>query len=108
MTFKQIIDYVDLVRPNPFDDDTKLKWLSEAEGIVRSEVLCRSAKDIPQSVSLTGEPSAPMPYTRLYSYYLFSMIDFLMSDYDSYKISSEMFERAVEVYAKWHLRGGEA
>lgn len=107
MTFKQIIDYVDTVRPNPYDDDTKLTWLCEAEGIVRSEVLSQGMEYIPQSLDGEDEPSAPMPYVRLYSYYIFSMMDFLTSDYDSYKISSEMFEKAIEIYAKWHIRGGD-
>ena len=53
-------------------------------------------------------PSVPMPYVRLYSYYLFAMIDFLTSDYDRYKISSEMFEKTIEAYAKWYMRNGEA
>lgn len=108
MTFKQIIDYVDLVHPNVFDNQTKLLWLCEAEGIVRSEIFCDDASEFPESVSLTDIPSAPMPYARLYTYYLFAMIDFLLSDYDRYKISSEMFESAVASYAKWYIRCGGA
>lgn len=108
MTFKQIIDYVDLVRPNAFDNETKLFWLCEAEGIVRSEILCSDVSNFPERVSLDESPSAPMPYARLYAYYLFAMIDYLLSDYDRYKISCEMFESAAAAYAKWYIRRGEA
>ncbi len=108
MTFRKIIDYVDSVHPNAFDTNTKLMWLCEAEGIVRSEIFCAAVSDFPESVSADDTPSAPMPYARLYAYYLFAMIDFLLSDYDRYKISSEMFEKAVESYAKWYIRHGEA
>lgn len=107
MTFNQIINYADSVKPNPFDESTKLSWLCEAEGLVRSEIMRQSAENIPETVLATGTPSAHAPYARLYSYYLFSMIDFLMADYDSYKISSEMFEKALESYGKWYVRRGE-
>lgn len=106
MTFKQIIDYVDSVHPNAFDTDTKLKWLCEAEGIVISEIFGAKASEFPESVSADASPSAPMPYARLYAYYLFAMIDFLLSDYDRYKISSEMFENTIASYAKWYVRHG--
>ncbi len=107
MTFREIIDYVDSVHPNAFETDTKLLWLCEAEGIVRSEIFCDAVSDLPDFVSDDDTPSAPMPYARLYAYYLFAMIDFLLSDYDRYKISSEMFENAVASYAKWYIRHGE-
>ncbi len=106
MTFKQIIDYVDSVHPNAFDTDTKLKWLCEAEGIVKSEILCAKVSDFPENVSEDDSPSAPMPYARLYIYYLFAMIAFLLSDYDRYRISSEMFENTIASYAKWYVRNG--
>ena len=108
MTFKQIIDYVDLVHPNAFDSDVKLLWLCEAEGIIKSEVLGADVSSFPEKVSLEDIPTVPMPYARLYSYYLFAMMDFLLADYDRYKISSEMFENAVASYAKWYIRHGEA
>ncbi len=108
MTFKQIIDYVDLVHPNAFDTGTKLRWLCEAEGIVKSEIFGARVSDFPESISEEESPSAPMPYARLYTYYLFAMMDFLTSDYDRYRISSEMFESAVTSYAKWYIRRGEA
>ena len=107
MTFKQIIDYVDLVHPNAFDVDTKLRWLCEAEGIVISEIFGAKVSDFPKSLSAEQSVSVPMPYARLYSYYLFAMMDFLTSDYDRYRISSEMFESSVASYAKWYIRHGE-
>ncbi|MBE6548303.1 MAG: hypothetical protein E7667_05445 [Ruminococcaceae bacterium] len=104
MTFKQIIDYVDAVRPNPFDTDTKLKWLCEAEGLVLCEIHGKSADNIREQIGEEDIPAAFLPYSRLYAYYLFAMIDFLLSDYDRYKISSEMFEKAMEMYGKYCIR----
>lgn len=108
MTYKQIIDYVDLVHPNSFDLNTKLLWLCEADGLIRAEVHGESPATLPETVTILNSPSVPSPHARLYSYYLFAMIDFLLSDYDRYKISSEMFERAFDVYAKWYVRHGGA
>lgn len=107
MTFRQIVNFVDALRPNPFEESTKLSWLCEAEGLVRAEVLGQSAQDIPQTVPGTDTPVVSAPYTRLYSYYLLAMIDLFSSDYDRYKISSEMFESAMQLYAKKYQRTGE-
>lgn len=107
MTFNQIIQYVDSVRPNPFTESVKLSWLCEAEALVRGEIMGQGADSIPESVLGTDIPSAHATYIRLYSYYVFSMIDFLMSEYDRYKMSSELFEKAFNDYAKWYMRKGE-
>ena len=108
MTYNQIINYVDLVYPNSFDQNTKLMWLCEADGLVRAEVHGEPPASLPEKVTILDSPSVPVPHVRLYSYYLFAMIDFLLSDYDRYKISSEMFEKAMEIYAKWYIRHAEA
>ncbi len=107
MTFENIIDFVDTVRPNPFDEGTKLWWLCEAEGLVRTEILGELPESIPETVTKAQSPSATGPYIRLYSYYLIAMIDLFMSDYESYKISSEIFEKTVEAFGKWYIRHGE-
>ena len=107
MTFRQIVLYVDALRPNPFEESTKLSWLCEADGLVRAEVLGQSASLIPQSILGTDTPVVSSPYVRLYSYYLLAMIDLFSSDYDRYKISSQMFEDAMQSYAKKYQRTGE-
>lgn len=104
MTFGQILNYVDGVRPNPFDSNTKLSWLGEADCLVRAEIHGEDTEGLSAPVSVTDIPAAPVPYLRLYSFYVFAMMDFLCSDYDRYKISSGMFEDAMELYAKHYLR----
>lgn len=104
MTFKNILSYVDSVRPNPFDEETKLGWLGEADGLVRAEIHGEAPEGVSASVAATDIPAAPVPYLRLYPFYVFAMMDFLCSDYDRYKVSAGIFEDAMELYAKHYVR----
>lgn len=103
MTFKQIIEYTDAVCPSAYDSKTKLLWLSEVESAVRCEIHGEAAGgDI--EISLEDEASVPNEYCRLYSYYIFAMTDYLCRDLDRYRLSAALYERAVELYAKYCMR----
>ncbi len=103
MTFKTIIDYVDKVSPNAFGTDEKLLWLGEVEAMVKSEIY---GEETNGSVTVTESdvPIVSAPYSAIYAYYIFSMMDYLTSDFDRYGVSSELFEKSMNLYAKYCLR----
>jgi len=45
-TLAEIIDFVDGINPNKLDDNTKAAWISEAEGIVQTDVMLIAPADI--------------------------------------------------------------
>ena len=108
MTFKKIIDYIDTVKPNAYDVATKLHWLFEADSIILCEVHRKKPSELDMALGEQDTPSVPEPYSRLYSYYVFAMMDFFSGDVDGYKLSAEMFDKLTDIYAKWYVRGGEA
>lgn len=46
MKITELFEYIDEVKPNAFSDDVKLRWLSEVEGMIQSEILLLSPPDI--------------------------------------------------------------
>lgn len=110
MTLTELIDYTNAVKPNSYGDaDVKLRWINEVHGLVEVEVLNKKIEDIEyiSNINLNRVLEVPDPYSRLYIYYFFAMIDFLNGDYEKYKMSSLAFENEMKSYAKWCLRNKE-
>lgn len=104
MTFKKIIEYTDSVCPSAFGSDVKLRWLQEVESAVRCEIHGDETGGGVSDMTLESEGSVPFEYCRLYSYYIFAMTDYLNGDLERYRLSSELYEKAMELYAKHCIR----
>ncbi len=105
MTVKEIIDYIDKLRPNSFDFATKLIWINEVEGMVQSEIMKRPLDKISVLVDKNDYVSVKHPYTQMYGFYLVSMIDFFSGDYVKFQNSSAAYNDALKLYAKYVARG---
>ena len=46
MTIEKLFAYVSKVKPHAFDDEVLLRWLSECEGMIQSEILLLSPDDV--------------------------------------------------------------
>lgn len=98
MTLKECIEYVDLIKPNAFDEATKTRWVNELEGRVQTEVFLFGPDNITtytwdqnQDTELFVKP----PYEDIYYEYLQARIDYANGEYDKYENTMAMFE------AKW-------
>ena len=97
-----VLSLVDGIRPNDLDASLKARWLREVEGTVRVEILGES----PFSMDL-GDPltlTAPVPYDRLYVWYLCAMIDLVQGDAALYRNDAQAYNEALSDYAKWMVR----
>lgn len=109
MTVNQAILRADELRPNPFDENQKARWLSEIDGKIASEIL--NKKDFaPYDLSEGGEREllAEEAYCDLYLFYLCAMIDFFSRDYGEYNNSILMFSNAYSTFAKAKMKNGSA
>ena len=46
MTLKEVIDYVDEIKPNAFSEATKTIWVNECEGLVQTEIFLLNESEV--------------------------------------------------------------
>lgn len=107
MTIRELIDYVDEVRPNSFGDKTKIVWINEIEGAVQTEIMGIYPSDVAQYE--VGEDDDALllvkaPHAKLYAWYLIAMMDLVSLGDAAYKNSYRIFNTFWEEYARWYLR----
>ena len=104
MKISDMLELVDAVKSNEYSDDIKIRWLNDVEGRVLCEICKVKPEEIKEMTSGDDILSVPSPYSRLYLFYLASMIDFSRSDTAAFSRSNEAYESAFNEYAKFVLR----
>ena len=111
MTVMECITLVDALKPNQFDLETKVKWLSDIDGTIVRELI-----DTHESSPLKGEffpytPEntsrnliAPHPYDILYRWYLESQIDLGNMEIGKYNNTRSLFNNAYQTYTDHYNR----
>ena len=97
-----VLSVVDEIRPNELDASLKERWLREAEGTVRVEI----KGELPSELTF-DEPlllTVPIPYDRLYVWYVCAMIDRSLGDSALYQNDMAAYNESFGDYAKWTLR----
>ena len=108
MKANEAIERVDTLRPNPFSEEEKLRWLSELDGKISKEVLkLGKVFDYTGQVPSETELLVRLPYTDVYLFYLCAMIDFFSRDYEEYNNSMLMVNTILNSLAKAVVRGDE-
>lgn len=104
MKLGQVIAMVDDIKPNAFGNDTKTKWINEAEGMVQTEVFLLAPDEIvtydyerDKEKDLMVRP----PHDKLYWSYLTAMIDFANGEYDRYQNTVQMFNSHFGEFMRW-------
>ena len=107
MTIKELIEYVDEIRPNSYSSKTKSVWINEIEGAVQTEIMGiypavvarYDAKDDENTELLVKAPHA-----KLYAWYMIAMMDLVSLGGADYENSYRVFNTFWEEYARWYLR----
>ena len=104
MTVKEAIAFVDDIKPNAFTNLAKTRWLSEAEGMVQTEVLMIAPADI-QTYTWTKDQDTELivapPHDKLYTSYLAAMIDYANGEYDRYQNAMQLFNAHFGEFMAW-------
>ena len=118
MTINELITEVDDLKGNQFGDAQKIKWINEVEGRILEEILKKRELDegmeLPEFVeydentNMDTELLVPAPYTDLYKYYLFSMIDLNNEEYDRYQNTAVLFNNSYQQFANYWYRTHKA
>lgn len=111
MTINEAVSLVDRMRPNQFDFETKVKWLSKLDGMVFREILQTHEGNTVES--FTGYSSAetetelliPYPYDEdIYGYFLQAQIDSENGEMAKYNQSITMYNGAFKLFQDWYNR----
>lgn len=89
MTVQELFEYIDMVKPNAFDDADKLRWLNQFDGEIQTEMFLIKEPELYEN--LDEELHLKSPWDMLYEYYMTAMVDFWNGEYDKYSTTMEMY-----------------
>lgn len=98
-TRRDIIARVDNLKLNTYTTEAKVQYIDTLEGLISIQLL--HAPFTPSTAEVK-DLIVPDPFTEMYVYYLFAMIDQLNMEYDSYNNNMQMFNNEWDKYKK-HL-----
>ena len=104
-TMNTVIERVDKVKPNAFDADIKLGWLSKVEGTISTEVYGMAEPRVPRVPEDADEElMAPEAFDDIYDLYLSAMIDFHNREYEEYNASATLFHERMQALKTWYIQ----
>lgn len=104
-TPNKVIEYVDKVKINAFDQEEKFQWLRELEGMVKRQVMQDTEGVMLEYPDDLDSPLlVEQPWDSVYALYLEAMIDFHNKEYTSYNNTILLFNTKFEDYKKAYIR----
>lgn len=102
MTLQEVLAQVDELKPNVYDDNIKILWLSELDGKIFRDVILTHERDDDTLESFDGyteedldtELLVGFPHADIYRLYLMAQIDFSNGEMDRYAASQAMYAAA--------------
>lgn len=107
MTAGEAVAAVDELKPNPYGQRDKLRWLSTLDGKITEELLSwhEGAPEEPFEGygpdGMERELVAAAPYDELYPLYLMAQIDFHNNEMERYNNSMVMYNMKYAEYANY-------
>lgn len=111
MTISEAINRTDAVKPNAYNESRKILWLSELDGMIKSEII--DTHEGNENISFTPydidtdtttELIVPYPYDVLYLRYLEMKIDYSNGEYGKYNNSMVMYNTAYSAFENYYNR----
>lgn len=118
MTIAEVIQSIDVMKPNNYSEVDKIKWLSELDGTIKKEIMDTHEGESVIFEGYDGKTSLEMellvkaPYDNIYLPWLESKIDYSNGEYAKYNNSVTVFNTNyttfVNVYNREHMPKGKA
>ena len=106
-TVKEILDYVDEVKPNAFTAAQKVNWLTQIERRIQLEIYLDAEEDLVGynwDDDQNTEVLTDSPYDGLYTYFLAAMIDFAHGEYSPYQADMSAFNEMWGAFSRYYAR----
>lgn len=108
MTVQEAIDAIDALKPNQYQEEVKIKWLSDLDTLIFRDVILthEHPTDLkafePYSASDKGRTLiAPAPYDEVYTAYLRMKIDESNGETTRYNNSVTLYNAYYDNFAKY-------
>lgn len=105
-TLREVIDLVDGIKPNAFDDAVKVAWLASLDQKIAVNVMLLSREDAGQIRYSTGNMDAQLlvgaPYEDIYEAWLCAKIDFANGEAEKYQNSITMYNAIYDEFVVWY------
>ena len=111
MTIQDVLTLVDELKPNQYEEETLIRWISEAEALIYQEYVKwhEGAEELKREpydplTDIDAELLVPDAYAQLYIHYLCAQIDYFNGDMARYQNSMIRYNTALSAYADWFNR----
>ncbi|WP_407382794.1 hypothetical protein [Ruminococcus sp.] len=115
MTIEKALAKCDEINPNTVDEVTKIKWLSQLDGLIKSETFdhyerndadadisdfCGYDENNARSTALL----VPFPYDDIYVNYLVAQVYLFMGENTKYNNYAAIYESEKDTYERYYAR----
>lgn len=111
MTIIEAINKVDTFKPNSFTQLDKIKWLSDLDGTIKTEIIDTHEggsevvfKGYDKDTDISTQLLVSAPYEDIYIKWLESKIDYNNAEYGKYNNSSTAFNNAYSAFERYYNR----
>ena len=111
MTIHEAVEMVDRLKPNQYDQEQKVKWLSKLDGMIFREVISTHADSTVEEFKgydnafPDTEMLVPYPYDEdVYNYFLQMQIDKENGEMAKYNQSATLYNNAYKTFCDWYNR----
>lgn len=104
MTIKEAIEIADGFKPNAFDEQTKIRWLSALDMQIQVELVDTHEgagerfAGYGADVDTNTELLVPAPFDQMYRWWLEAQIDYANGEFERYSASMAMFNAEMARY----------
>lgn len=111
MTIIEAINKIDVLKPNNYTQSEKIKWLSNLDGIIKTEII--DSHEGSEGIVFNGydddtplwtELLASAPYDDLYIKWLEAQIDYTNAEYGKYNNSVTAYNTAYSAFERYYNR----
>ena len=110
MTINEVLTEVNEIKPNAYDDNMKIRWISVLEGKLIDEIF--ATHELENKIDFNGytvndletKLLVPDTYADVYKYYVFAMIDAANQEAARYASSMALFNAAYKDFASFYNR----
>ncbi len=109
MTVREAIETLDLLKPNQYDDNIKVKWLSELDRKIKTEIIDTHENSVEftgydEETDIETELLIQDDYSTAYIYWLMAKVDYFNNETVRYNNDMMMFNTEIADFNRWYNR----
>lgn len=109
MTIRDVIERVNVLKPNQYGDETLVAWLSNLDGLIWQDVM-RGYKDAPPAPVVYSRDDMEQkllvesPHEEMYVTYLSAKIDYQNGEYERYNNTMMLYNTQLQAFYNAYIR----